>query len=49
MWLCEAWWGGMQRSVIVTADQGYGDTGYEEVPGGATVEMQIEVLEVTRA
>lgn len=40
---------GGRRSVIVTADQGYGDTGYEEVPGGATVEMQIEVLEVTRA
>lgn len=33
----------------MTADQGYGDDGYEEVPGGATIEMQVEVLEVGRA
>lgn len=39
----------MQRSVIVTPDLGYGDAGYEEVPGGATIEMQIEILEVSRA
>ena len=35
----------MQRSVIVTADQGYGDNGMQEIPGGATVELQIELLE----
>eukprot|EP00892_Ulva_mutabilis_P001524 jgi/Ulvmu1/11372/UM075_0034.1 len=40
---------GGKRSVIVTPDQAYGDSGYEEVPGGATVEMQIEVLEIGRA
>ena len=39
----------VQRSVIVTPDQGYGDAGYDEVPGNATLEMQIEVLEVGRA
>lgn len=34
----------VQRSVIVTADEGYGDSGYDEIPAGATVELLIEVL-----
>ena len=40
---------GVQRSVIVTPDQGYGDNGYDEVPGGATVELIIEVLDYKSA
>jgi FKBP-type peptidyl-prolyl cis-trans isomerase len=41
--------GGVQRSVIVTPDQGYGEQGYEEVPGGATVELLIELLDYKTA
>lgn len=41
--------GALQRSVIVTPDQGYGEQGYEEVPGGATVELVIEVLDYKTA
>jgi FKBP-type peptidyl-prolyl cis-trans isomerase len=31
--------------VIVTPDVGYGDKGIDEIPGGATIELQIELLE----
>jgi FKBP-type peptidyl-prolyl cis-trans isomerase len=37
-----------QRSVMVTPDQGYGDKGFDEIPGGATFEMQIEVLSIAK-
>lgn len=36
----------VQRSVIVPPEQGYGDKGIDEIPGGATIELQIEVLEL---
>jgi hypothetical protein len=36
----------MQRSVIVSPDLGYGDKGIDETPGGATIELQIGLLEV---
>jgi FKBP-type peptidyl-prolyl cis-trans isomerase len=39
----------MQRSVIVPPEKGYGDKGYDEVPGGATVELLIEVLDFGKA
>jgi len=38
----------VQRSVMVTPQLGYGEKGQEEIPPGATFEMQIEVLEIQK-
>jgi FKBP-type peptidyl-prolyl cis-trans isomerase len=35
--------------VIVTAELGYGEKGYDEVPPNATIEMQIEMLDISKA
>jgi peptidylprolyl isomerase len=37
---------GGRRAVLVPPERGYGDAGEQEIPGGATFEMRVELLEV---
>ena len=36
----------LQRIVNVPPELGYGDKGIQEIPPGATVQMQVELLKV---
>lgn len=40
---------GGKRSIIVTPEQGYGDEGMLEIPPGTQFELQVEILDISKA